>query len=44
MTNFELGESVFTAVLLQDQPGAVYKVTWVVGKPNEEAIASGLVM
>lgn len=44
LSNSELGERVFTAMLLEDQPGTVCKVTWVVGKPNEEAIASYLVM
>lgn len=44
LSNFELGESVFAAMLLEDQPGAVHKVNWVVGKASEEALASSLLM
>lgn len=44
LSNFELGESVFAAMLLEDQPGKTCQVNWVVGKPNEEALASGLLM
>lgn len=35
---------MFPTVLLEDQLGAWYKVNWVLGKPSEEDIASGLVM
>lgn len=34
LSNFELRESVFAAMLLEDQPGVVCKVNWVVGKAS----------
>lgn len=35
---------MLAALLLEDQPGTVCKVNWVVGEPSEEALASGLLM
>lgn len=41
-SSFQLGRNVFTAVLLEDELGAICNVGQVSGKPIAEAIASSL--